>query len=203
MANVDAPFGLRPVRHRNGASYNGAVNKYYVPSTYATALYIGEAVTKTGTSNTTEVEGNQPGTLPEVNKTAAGDGNAITGVIVGFGPNRDDLSKQYRPASTERVVYVADDPDLVFEIRDDGGVALDATVVGLNAVLIDTESGSTTTGLAGTEMDSGTTDAPAADASNQLTIQRLVDKGDNALGVNAVWEVKINNHTEAHAALGI
>ena len=203
MANVDAPFGLKPIRHRNGASYNGAANKYYVPSTYATALFIGDPVIKTATSNTSDVDGgNQPGTLPEINKATAGDGNAITGVVVGFGPNRDDLSKQYNPASTERVVLVADDPDLVFDIRDDGAAALAETSVGLNAVLIFTESGSTTTGLSGVELDTSS-DAPAADASNQLTIQRLSDKPDNAVGVNAVWEVKINNHTEAHAVIGI
>ena len=103
MANADTPFGLRPVRHRNGAPYNGAVTAYYVPASYGTALFIGDAVTKTGTSNTVEVEapgaGSFPvGTLPAVNKTAAGDGNAITGVVVGFAGDADDPI--YNPAST-------------------------------------------------------------------------------------------------------
>lgn len=44
MANIDAPFGLRPIRHKSGAPYNGAVNPYYVASTYATALFIGDPV---------------------------------------------------------------------------------------------------------------------------------------------------------------
>jgi len=52
MANTDAPFGLRPIRHRNGAPYNGAFNHYYVASSYATALFVGDPVVKTGTSNT-------------------------------------------------------------------------------------------------------------------------------------------------------
>lgn len=206
MANTDAPFGLRPIKHRNGAPYNGAANPYYVASSYATALFIGDPVTRVaGGSNAAELDtpgGNFPiGTLPTVEKATAGDGNAITGVIVGFGPDPDALSRTYNPASTERLVYVADDPDLVFEIQADG--AISATQVGLNAVLIYTNSGSTTTGLSGAELDT-TSDAPAADASNQLKIQRVVNRVDNEAGsANTKVEVMINAHTEAHGALGI
>lgn len=206
MANNDTPFGLRPVRHRNGAPYNGAFNAYYVPSTYATALFIGDAVVKTGTSNTSEVSAPgagkfNVGTLPEINKATAGDLNPITGVIVGFAPDPDNMNRVYNPASTERVVYVADDPDLVFEIQADGTIS--AAQVGLNAVLIYTNTGDTNTGLSGTELDTSS-DVPAADASNQLTIQRVVNREDNEAGSNFTKvEVKINNHTEAHGAIGL
>lgn len=201
MANSDAPFGLRPMRHRNGAHYNGAANPYYVPSSYGTALFIGDPVVKTGTSNTSAVGEFQPGTLPEVNKATAGDGNAITGVVVGFkSPTPEDNDNVYNPASTERIALVCDDPDVVFEIQADGTLA--ATDVGLNAVLIYTNSGDTNTGLSGVELDT-TSDVPAADASNQLTIQRFVNRGDQEIGANSVVEVKINNHTEVHGAIGI
>lgn len=205
MANTDAPFGLRPVMHRSGAPYNGAVRPYYLPSTYATAVFIGDAVVKTGTANTAQVTvpgGGTfvPGSLPEINRATVGDGNAITGVVVGFASDADDLV--YNAASTERVAFVCDDPDVLFEIQADGTLA--ATSVGLNAVLIDTHSGSTSTGLSGTELDT-TSDAPAADASNQLTIIGIPNREDNsdlsAANVNVL--VKINNHTEAHGALGI
>jgi hypothetical protein len=206
MANQDSPTGLRPIRHRNGAAYNGAANPYYIPASYGTALFIGDAVVKTGTSNTAEVKVPSSGTfeigtLPEINKASAGDGNAITGVIVGFAALPDDLSKQYNAASTARVALVADDPDLVFEIQADG--AIPATSIGLNAVLIYTHSGSTVTGLSGVELDT-TSDAPAADASNQLTIQRAVNRVDNDTTLtHAKVEVKITNHTEAHGVVGI
>lgn len=205
MANIDAPFGLRPIRHRNGAAYNGAANAYYVPSSYATAMFVGDAVVKTGTSNTAAFS--TPGgdfaigTLPEINRATVGDGNAITGVVVGFGPDPDGLGRTHNPASTERLVYVCDDPDVVFEIQADGAIA--AAQVGLNAVLIDTHSGDTISGRSGTELDT-TSDVPAADASNQLTIQRVVNRTDNAAAsANTVVEVKINNHTEAHGAIGL
>lgn len=206
MANTDTPFGLRPVKHRNGAPYNGATNPYYVPSSYATAMFIGDAVVKTGTANTAEVTapgaGKFPaGTLPEINRATVGDGNAITGVVVAFAANASNLEQVHKPASQERVVFVADDPDLTFEIQADGTLA--ATQVGLNAVLIDTHSGSTTTALSGTELDT-TSDVPAADASNQLTIQRIVNREDNELAsANSIAEVKITNHTEAHGVIGI
>lgn len=201
MANNDTPFGLRPVKHRNGAAYNGAVNPYYIPSSYATALFVGDPVVKTGTSNTAVVDDFGIGTLPEINKATAGDNNPITGVIVGFAPDPDNLGRIYNPASTERIAYVCDDPDVVFEIQADGAIA--AAQVGLNAVLIYTNAGSTTTGLSGAELDT-TSDVPAADASNQLTIQRVVNRVDNeAASAFTKVEVKINNHTEAHGALGI
>ena len=201
MANVDSPFGLKPIRHRNGAPYNGAANPYYVPSTYDTSLFVGEAVTKTGTANTAVFEGNGIGTLPEVNKTAAGDGNAITGVVVAAGVNRDSLYVAKHVNSTEGIVWVCDDPDVIFEIQADG--AIPATSIGLNAVLIDTHAGSAITHLAGTELDT-TSDAPEANASNQLTIQRAVNRTDNDTTItHAKVEVKINNHTESAGIIGI
>lgn len=206
MANTDAPFGLRPIKHKGGAPYTGAANPYYIPSTYATALFIGDPVIKTGTANTAEVTEPGagkfiPGSLPEINKATAGDGNAITGVIVGFSPDPDNLSRSYNPASTERIAYVCDDPDVIFEIQADGAIA--ATQVGLNAVLIYTNAGSTTTGLSGVELDTSS-DAPAADASNQLTILRVVNRTDNEAGsANTKVEVKINQHTESNNVIGI
>ncbi len=205
MANNDSPSGLRPVRHRNGAPYNGATNPYFIPSSYATALFIGEAVVKTGTSNTAEVAVPGAGkfaigTLPEINKTAAGDGNRSTGVIVAFSADPSGLDKNYNPASTERVAWVCDDPDVVFEIQADG--AIPAASIGLNAVLIDTHAGSTTSGYAGTELDT-TSDAPAADASNQLLIVRAVNREDNdTTQTHAKVEVLINQHTENQGTVG-
>lgn len=204
MANIDSPFGLRPIRYRGGAPYNGAVNPYYVFSTYATALFIGDPVTKVGTSNTAAVE--VPGggsfgigTLPSIEKTAAGDVDGDTkrptGVIVGFSPLPSNLENKHNPASTERVAYVADDPNLEFEIQADGAVP--AASMGLNAVFIYTHSGSTTTGLSGAELDT-TSDVPAADASNQMLILRAVNRVDNDTTItHAKVIVALNCHTES------
>jgi hypothetical protein len=205
MANVDSPFGLRPVRYKSGAPYNGAANPYMIPSSYGTALFVGDPVIKVGTANTAAVTfvgaGSFPiGTIQHINKATAGDGNRITGVIIGFGPDPDNLSRQYNPASTQRVAWVADDPDLEFEIQADGPVT--AAEMGLNAVLIYTHSGSTVTGLSGVELDT-TSDVPAADASNQLLIIAAVNApGNDTTLTHAKVRVMINQHTENQGTQG-
>ena len=204
MANPDTPYGLKPVRHRLGVPLSATVRPYYVPSTYATALFVGDAVIKTGTANTANVNGfvggeYRIGTLPEINFVTVGDGNRITGVITGFLASSRD-SYVYGPASTERIALVCDDPFVEFEIQADG--AIPATSIGLNAVLIATHSGSTTTGLSGLELDT-TSDAPAADASNQLLILRAVNRPDNDTTLtHAKVEVLINQHTENQGTVG-
>lgn len=205
MANADTPFGLRAVGHPSGLS-KARVRAYYVPASYGTALFPGDPVVKTGTSNTTEVTapgvGVMPvGTMPEVNKATAGDTNAITGVIVSVAADPDALGRRYIPASTGGVVFVNDDPQTEFEIQADGTIA--AAQVGLNAVLIYTNAGDTNTGQSGAELDT-TSDVPAADASNQLTILSVVPRADNEAGSDFTkCRVRINNHTEAHGAIGI
>lgn len=208
MANIDSPFGLKPVRYRSGAPYTGAVNPYFIPAGYGTALYIGDPVVITGTSNTASVDvpgaGHfEIGTMREINKVTAGDSNSDgerqTGVIVGFSALPGDLNKNYNPASTERVALVADNPDLVFEIQADG--AIPAASMGLNAIFIYTHSGSTTTGLSGVELDTTGT-APAADASYQMRIVGAVNRLDNDTTLtHAKVLVMLNNHTEAHGMI--
>lgn len=204
MANKDTPFGLRPIRMKGGSPYNGAVNPYYKNADYATAVFVGDCVTKQGNTNAAVVEAVggtfQPQTLPEVKRTTPGASNSdaerITGVVVGFGPNPDNLSTVHSPASTEAVVQVCDDPNVVFEIQVDAALA--ATEISLNAILIDAQNGSTVTGLSGTEMDGGSGTSPAANASYQLLILRGVNREDNdSTLIWAKYEVMISVHTEA------
>jgi hypothetical protein len=204
MANADTPFGLRPLRHKSGAPYNGSFNVYHVPSSYATALFVGDPVIKTSTANAAAVSapgaGDFPiGTLPEINKATAGTTNRITGVIVGFAPDPDGLGRIYRPASTSRIAYVCDDPDVVFEIQADGEI--DADQMGLNAVLVYTNAGDTNTGRSGAELSTGT--APATTVGFQLQMKRLVNRQDNEAGEFAKVEVVINTHTEVNASTGV
>lgn len=179
MANTDAPRGLRPVRHSNGSPYNGAVNRYYVPSSDGTAIFIGDAVKSAGSADANGVA--------SVAQAAAGD--AIRGVVVGVEPVTDE-SLIYRAASTERYLLVADAPDLIFEIQEDSvGGALAVTAIGNNADLV-VAAGSTFTGLSGMELDSST----ATTSTAQLRILGLVQRPDNEVGSNAKLEVMINEH---------
>ena len=202
MANANTPKGLVPIKN-NGGELD--VNFYYIPSSYGTDLFIGDPVVKTGTANTANVVAGgrnfKSGSLPEINKATAGDDNAITGVIVGFLSDFDNTTLTYNAASSERIAIVADRPDQRFEIQEEtAGTALAATSVGLNANVVYAESGSTTTGLSGAELDTST---PATTATFQLKILRLIEREDNEIGQHAKWEVKINRHSDANAVLGI
>lgn len=185
MANSNAPTGLRPVRYRSGAPYNGACNTYSVPASDGTALFVGDPVIIAGSADAA-------GVATITRATAAG-GAYISGVVVGFEPLRTDLTVLHRAASTLRNVYVADDPNLVFEIQEDGiGGALAVTDVGLNADLIATASGSTVTGKSGWSLDTST---KATTNTLQLHIEGFVQREDNEVGVaNAKVLVSINLH---------
>ncbi|UOF81823.1 hypothetical protein [Caudoviricetes sp.] len=194
MANANTPFGLRPVRHRNGAPYNGAARRYYVPSSDGTALYLGDPVIIAGSADANGVA--------SVTRATAAGGSYLLGSVVGVEPAEGSQSggrdsTTYRVASTERYVWVADDPDLVFEIQEDSvGFTLSATYVGQNADLI-SGTGSNITGLSGFQLDSSTA---ATTSTLQLRIlgysQRIGNEPGNA---NAKLEVSINLHTLRNA----
>src|SRR3990167_5725888 len=139
MANADAPFGFRTVMHRGGAPYNGAANAYL--ATCGTSLFLGDPVLITGQSNATEIEGNPPGSLPIINVVGTTDVSPISGVIVGVSPT-DATSTTYFAGTkaTPRIVWVADDPDLLFEVQCDDTITQGE--VGNAAVMVTTHAGS-------------------------------------------------------------
>ena len=176
MANVDRVNGARPVKHLNGSPYNGAVNRYYVPDSDSTAIFVGDFVKSAGSGDANGV--------PSVAQAAAT--NAIRGVVVGIEPVTDE-SPIYRAASTERYLLVADDPNLIFEIQESGTLA--ATDIGRNAD-ITVAAGSTAAGTSGMELDS----SDIKDATAQLRVLGLAQRPDNEIGTNAKWLVMINEH---------
>ncbi len=184
MANVDSPFGLKPVRYFSGAPYNGAVNRYYVPASDGTAIFIGDAVSLAGSADADGV--------PSVAQAAAG--GTIIGVVVGVEAVTRD-STTYREASTDRYVLVADDPGLLFMAQEDSaGGALAAADVGRNVDLV-VGAGDTSTGLSGMELDSST----SATTTAQVRIVSLWNADDNEIGTNAKWLVRIVEHRNATA----
>ena len=194
MANTAAPFGLRPW----GCLLR--VRPYYLPSTYGTAMFIGDPVVLTGTSNTAQAFGFPIGTLPEVNKVTFGATNKCVGVIVGFNALPSNLEAQYNPASTARIAYVADHPNQEFVCQDDGAGTMAAADVGLNTIFV-TGSGSTVTGLSGVTV-SGTT--KLADGTYQAKIIGFAPMIDNdATSDYASLIVRINLHQYVDANAGV
>lgn len=203
MANVDAPFGLKPVRYISGAPYNGAVNPYLLLNTSNNAVFIGDPVFVQGTANTATIDvpgaGTFPaGTLPTILVTASGDGNPSTGVIVSFAADPLALENVHRLDSTQRVAWVCDDPDVIFHIQGDTVATIDVGDISNNADIIGAAgAGSTVTGISTKELDGSTI---TADASNQLIILRLANiVGNDITAVHAIWEVQLSNHTMRNA----
>lgn len=51
MANVNAPFGLKPLKRRDGQAYSGALGTYPIASATAANIGTGDIVKRTGTGN--------------------------------------------------------------------------------------------------------------------------------------------------------
>lgn len=184
MANSDTPFGFKPVRKIGSQPHSGGVNRYYVATGDSNNIFIGDPVDDSGTGDTTGV--------PGVVRATAGSGGYVRGVVVGIENNTsDNLSRTYRPASTAAYLLVADDPDEEFEVQEDSdGNALDQTAIGSNIDFV-IGSGSTTTGLSATELNSDT-----ADTTNtlQCRVLGIVERPNNEIGTNAKWRVRFNLH---------
>lgn len=193
MPNPDAPFGFRPMRYRSGAPYNGAVNPYYIGTGDGTALFLGDPVMFAADSNATfEGDGrHQPGSLPVVTRATADNPNRTVGVVCGVEwLTRDSLV--YRPASTEAIIYVADDPELVFWVQDDGGSTPASTNVGLNANIIYTHAGDPAYGRSRAEINGATFAATRAFQTHIISAARLPN--NSPAEDFCIWEVTLNNH---------
>lgn len=192
MANADTPAGATPAMHRNGSPYNGAFRVYSVAAGDATALLIGDFVKLAGTGQT--IGGR---VLQDLVRAATGD--VMVGVVVGVKPDSQD-SLRYRAASTLREVYVADDPDLLFEIQEGStGTALTANDIGLNCNFV-VAAGSTITGLSGTQIDNAT---EATTNTLDLHLVQPVPREDNAIGASCKWLVTINRHQYSNQVAGV
>lgn len=192
MANTNSPIGLLPLAQRNGAPYNGSFNVYAVPASDPTPLGIGDLV-KLGT----EAEVVNGRFLKDITRAETGD--IFAGVVVGFGVDPNNLSLTYRTASTQREVYVADDPDLVFAaIEGATGTPLTLSAAGLNINIL-VGNVNTVTGYSTTVLDNTT---EAASATLDLHLIAPENTPNNVIGYNCQWRVTINRHQFANQTLG-
>ena len=188
MANVNRPQGAVPVGTLGASSWNGRTSAYLMID--STACHIGDFVKLAGSSGTTEVvNGQDCAGMATVSKATASD-TTLVGAVVGFSPKQTDLNLSgiYRAASENRIAYVSDDPNTIYEMQEDSvGNNMDADMVGLSTDII-TGTGSNTTGISGQMIDSSDTGT----AGGQMKILGLSKRVDNAIGQYAKWLVKIN-----------
>ncbi len=175
MANVNAAFGLAPVRHMSGNAPRA--NKYTIVSGLAENIFTGDLCIIDGNGQVT------PHTATEVNNI---------GVFAGCSYTASDGSyvySEYWPTGTTAtsiIAYIYDDPYIVFKIQSAGTPA--QTNVG-NCADVVAGAGSTTTGRSGFSLN-GTMSNSAATCK----IMALHDTPDNSMAQYAVLEVLINEH---------
>jgi len=176
MANVDAAFGLTPVRHLSGYGYSRA-NVYTIASGLAENIFTGDVVVLVAAGVLT------PHTATEVNNIGVFAGVSYTAADGSF------IYSQYWPSGTVATnikAYVYDDPYTVYKAQSAGTTA--QTNIGNCADLV-AGAGATLTGQSGFEL-SGT----MANGTATAKIIGLYDAPDNAFGANAIMEVIINEH---------
>ena len=185
MANVNRPQGDVPVGSLGSSSWNGRVSAYLIASGDSTKTHIGDFVKLAGSSGTagTIVNGQDCAGMATVIKATASD-TTLVGAVVGFSPKQTDLNLSgiYRAASENRIAYVSDDPNTIYEMQEDS-----VDMVGLSTDII-TGTGSDTTGISGQMLDSSDTGT----AGGQMKILGLSKRVDNNIGEYAKWLVKIN-----------
>lgn len=190
MANANIQSGMKPVANLSGAPYNGKVTTYLVPVGDGTAMYVGDPVKSGGTAGAAGVYVNGINCEGMATVATASAGDTLRGVVIGFSPLQSNLETLHRAASTARLAYVVDDPNVIFEIQEDsGGAATAAVDVGENADILYT-AGDTTSGRSKVELDS----SDHKTATAQLRILGFVQRPDNIIGTNAKLLVRINEH---------
>ena len=201
MPNVIGPRGFVPSRYANGSCWNGAMNLYYIPSTDGSVFSVGDAVVSAA--------GGDANGVPAVAKALGTD--AVRGVIQGVlvsAPGDPSLvgvdlslSTQNVPAAKLKGYYVmvVDDPAVLFELADDGLAALTATSCNKNATF-------TVANPVAPRQNSASVLSTASVgilATLNLKVMGLVQKPNNAFGVNAAWLVKFNQHELQGATAGL
>ena len=207
MANTSRVNGFKPVKHLNGAPYNGQANLYEVPAGETVPVFVGDLV-KLSDSAATSL---YPAVEAVVGASAQISAGPILGAVVGivnskFDPVAGALSTGsisldtpvYRPASTKQFVLVADNTDLVFEAEADASVA--ATSIGLNVgVGATAHTNPLLTGAS--PMYVYSTTAPDTTSTRPLQILGIVNRPDNEIGANSKVLVRIN--VQSYGSVGV
>ena len=186
MANIDSPFGLRPIAKQGSAPGGTIGTTKYKISSGASALFTGDPV-KLKADGSIEVKGGV-GAIT----------GAISGVFMGCFYTDPTTSKPtFRNnypdglAATDAIAFISDDVNQLYIAQQDAN-DIGAADLGNNAEMI-MAAGSTTTGMSKAEIDSST--AATGNATYMLKILDFYDTPSNdTTAANSVLVVKINNH---------
>jgi len=179
MANIDAPFGLRPVRMMNGGKIP---MRKYANKGATTAVYQGDIVV-----------------------LQAADGRVLR--LANTSTNADiiGVAANYVAAGTAgQELWVYDDPFTVFELQSDGTTAADYTdhIGAVGPVLV--TAGSTTTGVSKMELDVSQVTSSGTASNNVVKIIGVSDNVRNdSSSSHCVVEVLVFQHFLNHRSASV
>jgi hypothetical protein len=172
MASTAAPYGLRPVNLIGGQPYAGSTRMFKIANAYSENIFYGQPVAL-----------NSSGVIVRENGTNNITATGVVGIFMGCtytDPNlRIKVFRQAWPTgtvATDAEAYVVDDPDVVMQVQASG--AISQTSLGENIALVNTASGSTSTGNSTLSAASTT----ATTATLPLRIVGFVDGPDSTVG---------------------
>lgn len=190
MANLDAPFGLRPARTSISSQQQ---NRYRIAANYNTSIFQGDLVAMV--------------TGGGIERVAAGGSGFILGVFNGCeytdpSTGKPRFSNHY-PASTNAadiMANVIDDPNAVFEVQADA--AFPVTDLAGNYDILAT-AGDTVSGSSRIELEVGTADSTVATLPLKAIDISQDPENSDVSSANANVIVKINNHLFSAGTAGL
>jgi hypothetical protein len=188
MANLNAPRGFIPVRHKSGVSI--VQNEYTIASGYSSNIFRGDPVMLTGTANNIQLAVGTAG-------TPTPDGLGVFAGCTWTDSTGKYHFSPYWPASTvasDAKAVVLDDPQIVFEVQ-----SLSCALNDLGALADFTAAaGSAMTGQSGSYLDSTT-----GTTAKTFRLERIIDRPDNAVGAYAKVEVTYAEHCRNVSISGV
>jgi hypothetical protein len=197
MANVDAPFGFRPVGELGSNIQNGGTTKYRIEDNQTGAIYKGDPVFVGDGSDAGAAVTPSAGYIA----SAAATNICCIGIFNGcyyIDPTSGKPTwSNYYPGAiniTEGTIdaYVYDDPSKLFVVQASGTLTY-ASAVNNNIDMAAYVAGSTINGQSKTELAASVT---ASGATAQFVIMGLSEDPSNsdASAANSNWIVKFNEH---------
>jgi hypothetical protein len=165
MANKDNPIGGKAIDSLVASEYNAQSNKYYIPASDSTDLWVNDFVKFTGTSSDTGI--------PIVTKANPGD--EIIGVLNSVKSVLEKDDYIYRKGNEERILYVIDAPYIEIEIQVNGTIT--SSDIGKYADIV-IGAGNEATGVSTTQLDLSTLNTD----HGQLRILGILEKEGNEWG---------------------
>ena len=187
MANVDSPFGLRPIGNTVGSS-DFQMTEYLIPDNEATSIFQGDPV---------EIDDNNAGFIAVQEAVTNVDNIGVfNGCLIDSDPStgKPKFSNFYSQTNITQgkiKAFVFDNPYQRFLIQGDSATAAAAADIGKVADTVATHSGSTTTGISGLELD--VSDLAATDGQLKA-IAFTGDPQNNELAIHANYVVQFNEH---------